>query len=290
MFELRKIGIVKRVSALLLDAILLAVLTTGFMFILSLICKYDRQQERATQYFEEWEDFRKEYVGAVADYYGFVYKENGDDYTVEKDGQASSLDAVMDKLEKSQGEFDYDKLGAEKVAEAYGVYLTLTPVSKVNAQYRYVYSLLFMMISVGVLLSYIVLEFIIPIIFKNGQTVGKKVFAIALVRPDCVKISNLSLFTRTILGKFAIETMFPILLIFLLLFGGLGWLAVILFAAITILNIVLFFATKNKTPIHDVLASTVAVDLKLQMIFQTEDELIQKKTLEHKESVENSKS
>ena len=37
MFELRKIGIVKRLSAWFLDAILLAVLTTGFMFLIVIL-------------------------------------------------------------------------------------------------------------------------------------------------------------------------------------------------------------------------------------------------------------
>ena len=284
MFELRKIGIVKRASALLLDAILLAVLTTGFMFIISLICNYSHEEQLANQYYSEWDDFRKEYVAGVAEYYGFKYTENGEEYTITTgNGEASNLEAVMDKLDKSEG-------NDEATAEAYAKYKTLTPVAKVNAQYRYVYTLLFMMVTFGILLSYLVLEFIIPLILKNGQTIGKKVFAICLVKSDCVKISTLALFARTLLGKFAIETMFPVLLVFLFLFGGMGWLAIILFAALTILNVTLFFATKNRTPIHDMLAVTVAVDMKLQMIFESEEELIQKKTLQHKESVENTKS
>ena len=284
MFELRKIGIVKRASALLLDAILLAVLTTGFMFIISLICNYSHEEELATQYYKEWQDFREEYIEGVAEYYGFTYTEDGDSFIITTaDGRSASLDDIMEKLDKSEGK-------DAETAEAYQAYLALTPASKVNAQYSLVYSLLFMMISLGILCSYIVLEFVIPIFLKNGQTVGKKVFAIALVRSDCVKISKIALFARTLLGKFAIETMFPVLLIFLFLFGGMGWLAIILLATLTILNIVLFFATKNKTPIHDMLAGTVAVDMKLQMIFESEEELIEKKTLQHKESVENTKS
>ena len=65
MFELRKIGIVKRLSAWFLDAILLAVLTTGFMFLISLICNFNYEQDLATQYFNEWEDYRKEYEYAA---------------------------------------------------------------------------------------------------------------------------------------------------------------------------------------------------------------------------------
>ena len=283
MFELRKIGIVKRASAWLLDAILLAVLATGFMFIISLICNYSREEALAIQYYSEWEDFRKDYIGTVAEYYGFTYEENGEDeYVITKDGDISSLNAVIKELDASNGE-------DAATAEAYHKYMALTPAAKVDLQYNYVHSLLFMMVSLGILLAYLVLEFILPIFLKNGQTVGKKVFGICLVRPNCVKMTTLSLFARTFVGKFAIETMFPVLLVFLFFFGGIGLLAIILFAALLILNVVLFFATQNRTPIHDILAGTVAVDMKLQMIFESEDELVAQKTLQHHEDVENTK-
>ena len=290
MFELRKIGLVKRFSALLLDAIMLLVLTTGFMFIISLICNYDREQGLATQYYNEWNEYRKEYALDVCDYYGYAYQETEyDEFTVKKDGVDSTLNAVWDKLLADEGNYEGDK--ADKLTEAYDKFVNeLTPDNVVNAQYRYAYSLLFMMISIGVLLAYVVLEFVIPIIMKNGQTIGKKVFGIGVVRTDCVKMSNLMLFMRTFVGKFAIETMFPILLVILFLFGSLGILAIILFAAITILNIAMFFATKNKTPIHDMIAGTVTVDIKLQVIFDSTEDMIARKTLQHTEEVEKSKS
>lgn len=283
MFELKKIGIVKRASAWLLDAILLAVLATGFMFVISLICHYGEAEELATEYFSAWEDFRKDYIKEVAQFYGFTYEETESGYTVTKEGAPSSLNEVVQALADSKGE-------DPQTAEAYAKYQGLPPAEKVNAQYKYVYTLLFMMTSAGILLSYLILEFLLPILFKNGQTVGKKVFAICLVRPDCVKITALSLFARTILGKYAIETMFPILLVFLFFFGGIGLLAVILFAALLLLNAVLFFITKNRTPIHDILSGTVAVDMKTQMIFGSEAELNEKKLLAHKEQVENTRN
>ena len=290
MFELRRIGIVKRASALLLDAILLAVLTTGFMFIISLICNFDHEQDLYVEYATEWEDFDNNYVETVAGYYGYTYESEGDERVMKKDGEDYPYASVIKEFAESEGNFDYDKPNADKMAEAYRIYQGMASLEELYGQTRYYFSLLFMMISLGVLLSYLVLEFILPIIFKNGQTVGKKVFGICVVRQDCVKISVLSLFARTLLGKFAIETMFPILLIFLFLFGGLSWLAIVLFAALTILNVTLFFVTKNRTPIHDILAVTAVVDMKLQMIFESEEELIQKKTLQAKESVENTKS
>lgn len=283
MFELRKIGIVKRASALLLDLVLLAVLTTGFMFVISLICNYSGEEALANGYYAERKDYRKKYMEDVASFYGFKYEEDGDFYTITKDGEASSANAVMEQLAASQG-------NDPATAEAYQAFLSLTPGAKVDAQYNYVHALLFMMISVGIILAYLILEFIIPLILKNGQTVGKKIFGICLVRPNCVRITALALLARTLIGKYAVETMFPVLLIIGFLFYGMGILAIILFVAILLLDIVLFFATKNKTPIHDIFAYTVAVDAKLQVIFQSEEELIEKKTLQHKETVEAGKA
>lgn len=256
------------------------------MFLISLICNYSHEQDLANQYYAEWEDFRKEYIGGVASYYGFTYEasgENQENYSITKDGETSNIDAVMEKLEASKGSDSETKA-------AYDKYLTLTPKEQVNFQYQKVYTFLFTMLSVGLLLAYLVLEFILPIIFKNGQTVGKKVFSICLVRPNCVKIPILSLFVRTFVGKYAIETMFPVALMFMFFFGGLGILSLVLTAAILLLNIILFFATKNRTPIHDIFAYTVAADMKLQMIFQSEEELVEKKTLQHEETVKASKS
>lgn len=281
MYELRRIGIIKRASAWLLDVILLAVLVTGFMFVISLICNFDGEQEKYFQASEEWDEFTENYGEAVAGYFGCTFEKEGDVRVMKKDGKEYSFVAVMNEFDSLNGEIDYSKPNAEKVAEAYTVYQTFTikPIEELYAQNSYLFSLLFMMVSVGTALSFAVLEFILPLIFKNGQTIGKRVFGICLVRVDCVKMTTVQLFARTFLGKFAVETMFPVLLVFMLFFGWIGWFGIILPVALLILNAVLFLATKNKTPIHDIFAGTVAVDSKLQVIFKSEEELIAKKTL-----------
>ena len=306
MFELKKIGIVKRASAWLLDAILLAVLTTGFMFLISLIAGFGHQQSVLSDYYKAWDKYRVEYFADIADRYGYDYvvKDEEDlDYTVtsRESGKEVEYFEVLLKMDKDPpAEDDPDTA----LVAAYDAYLALSgadragavvnkdgiPLGRVAAQNKLVNSLLFTMLSMGLLLAYLILEFILPIILKNGQTIGKKVFSIELVRPNCVRITTLALFARTILGKFAIETMFPVLLIFMLLFGDLGWIALALLGALLLLNAILFFATKNRTPIHDLLAGTVSVDAKLQMIYGSEDELNEAISLLHREEVENSRS
>lgn len=277
MFELKKIGIVKRASAWLLDAILLAVLATGFIWVISLICRYEEQSVILVQYNKELNDFQDAYGKDIAEHYGFTYTVEEDGaLLLSKDGKAAEWEDVLRELLASEGKDD-------AVKEAYDAYAAL-PIEEFGSQYRRVSNLLFMMVSLGLLFAYMALEFVVPLILKNGQTVGKKVFGICLVRPDCVKISAAALFARTLIGKYAIETMFPVLLVFLFLFGGLGILAIVLLAALLLLNAVLFFATKNRTPIHDILVSTVAVDAKLQMIYASAEERNEQMALAQKES------
>ena len=323
MFEIRKIGIVRRASALLLDAILLAVLATGFMYLISLMCNYSGQDAKVRSYYTQWDDYRIEYMADIADSIdgfeyveaedgnhkilkdglesspdvlisalinsicekheelGFAYHQNGSNYSILKDGKPSSLGELIDTLLEDVDEPD-------RMDEALIAYGNLPSISTINNQERYNRTLLFLMITFGILLSYAVLEFILPIVFKNGQTVGKKVFSIGLVRPNCVKITILSLFTRTFVGKYAIETMFPLLLVFMFFFTGNKILAIILFAALTLFNVIVFFVTKNRTPIHDILSGCVAADMRVQMVYDTEEEMIEQKKAKHKEYIESS--
>ncbi len=280
MFELKKIGIIKRLSALLLDAVLLAVLTTGFMWIISLICNFDKQQDKLVEYGEKWDDYCQTYYGEIAPYYEYTveFAEDGAMTLKDKDGKEALSTDLLSKMIEDKGK----KLEGTDAYKAYTVYQETPYAHKYDSQFSYVVSLIFMMISIGLLLSYVALEFVIPLFFKNGQTIGKKVFGIGLVKENCVKIKPIALFARTLLGKFAIETMFPIALVYMILNGG-GILMLILIAALALLDIIIFFATKNKTPIHDILAAAVAIDMKTQMIYASEDELIAKKTLQDRE-------
>ncbi len=120
------------------------------------------------------------------------------------------------------------------------------------------------------------LEFVVPLFLKNGQTLGKKIFGIAVMRTDGIRISPLILLIRTLLGKYTIETMTPILVVFLTVFAGLGYIGLVALAGLALLQILLMAFTKTNSAIHDVLARTVVVDLASQMIFDDEQHKRQK--------------
>ena len=126
----------------------------------------------------------------------------------------------------------------------------------------------------GILIAVLLLEFIVPMSLGNGQTIGKKVFAIGVMRQEGVKVNGVCMFIRTVLGKYAIEPMVPVLMVLMLFFGSVGEVGWIIVGVIVIAEIVLLATTKEHCMIHDKLANTVTVDLPSQMIFNTQEELI----------------
>lgn len=142
---------------------------------------------------------------------------------------------------------------------------------------RLILNMTLIITTFGILLSYIVLEFMVPLIMKDGQTVGKRIFGIAVIRTDGVKMSTVQLFVRTVLGKFTIETMIPVLLILMSMSGMIGILGPILIGALIIAQIIIMAVTKTNSLIHDLLANTVAVDKASQLIFDTEEAMIEYK-------------
>ena len=74
----------------------------------------------------------------------------------------------------------------------------------------------FIIISFSILIGFLIVEFLFPMIFKNGQTLGKKIFGIGVMRVDGVKVTTPILFVRSILGKFTIETMMPVLMVIMI--------------------------------------------------------------------------
>lgn len=142
---------------------------------------------------------------------------------------------------------------------------------------RLVLNMTLIIATFGILLSYAVLEFVVPLILKDGQTVGKKIFGIAVIRTDGVKMSTLQLFVRTVLGKYTIETMIPVLLIVMSMGGIIGFYGPLLIALLTVAQIIIMALTKNNSLIHDLLANTVTVDKASQLIFDTEEDMIEYK-------------
>jgi hypothetical protein len=100
-------------------------------------------------------------------------------------------------------------------------------------------------------------------------------FGIGVMQYNGVKLSGAVLFVRAILVKYTVETMIPVLIFLMLLMGAAGAVAAMLAIAIPILQIALLATTENRLVLHDVISSTVAVDIASQMIFPTNQDRIE---------------
>lgn len=149
--------------------------------------------------------------------------------------------------------------------------------------YNMLMNLSLLILSFSVLIAFIALELIVPYLFKYGRTLGKKIFGLAVMRTNGVKVSNRVFFVRTIIGKYTMETMVPIYLIIMTIFGSIAMLGPILVLLLLGLEIFSMFYTKTRSTIHDLVADTVVVDMASQMIFESEEELIAYKTRIHEE-------
>lgn len=234
--ELQKASMWKRISAWLLDIILLSVIVVGIGALLSLATGYDGH----TQDLED------------------AYARYETQYAVTFDISAEAF-AAMTPEEQQNYNAAYDALIAdEDVLYVYNLVLNLTLV----------------ITTLAILLGYLIMEFVLPLILGNGQTVGKKIFAIGLVRNDGVKMNTMQLFVRTVLGKFTIETMIPVYILIMLYFNMAGLGGTLFLGALLLAQIILLAVTRNRTPIHDLLAGTAAVDISSQQIFRSTEELI----------------
>ncbi len=243
MFDTQRASILKRVSAFLLDIILISVLATGFAWLISIIVNYDAHSDKLNESYN-----------AYYEAYGIDSELKEEEYNAMTDEEKDAYDQKLKAMEEAMQQ---DK--------------------ELQKQFSQVVSLTLLMVSLGIFFAYIILEFAVPLILKNGQTLGKKVFSLAVMRVDGVKVTPFMMFVRTLLGKYTVETMIPVAIIVLILFGSGGIIGITVLGMLTILQIGLFVGTHNHTPIHDLFAQTVVVDLSSQIIFDTEAEMIEAK-------------
>ena len=243
-YDLQKASIMKRFSAFLLDLVLIVMLFTGSMLAISHITDYDF-------YLTSLENR----LLSIQDKYDIAtlekeHKVSFNEFQYMFDDEIAKLPEEVSKaFEACNAEMNTD-------SEAIKLYETITTLS-------------ILIVSLSMLITFVVLEFIVPLIFKNGQTLGKKVFSIAVVRNDCVKITPFVLFVRAILGKYTISTMVPFIMILTLLFGSTPLMPIAVILLVLLIQVILLVTTKTRSLIHDSLASTVVVDLQSQMIFDS---------------------
>lgn len=234
--DLQKASMWKRISAFLFDAIVLCLVAVAFGTLLSWVTNYDGYNLELERYYAEYEQ-----------QYGVTFQITGEEYEALTEAEREAYDTA---------------------------YATLIADEDMLYTYNMVLHLTMLITSIGILLAFLVLEFAVPMLFGNGQTLGKKIFSLAVIRTDAVRVNGLQLFIRTVLGKYTLETMIPVYIVIMIFFNMVGLGGTLLLAALLIAQAVLTAVTRTNSLIHDLLAGTVVVDYPSQMIFRSTEELV----------------
>jgi uncharacterized RDD family membrane protein YckC len=229
--DLQKAGLWKRISAGLFDLIMVVMVAVGMAALLSWVLNVDTYSQT----------------------YSDAYSRYQTQYGVQFDITQEAFEALSPQEREA-----YD-----------AAYEAFVSDEEVLYNYNMIVNLALLIGTFSILIAVVLLEFVVPLLLKNGQTLGKKIFGLGVMRQDGVKINGRVLFIRTILGKYTIETMVPMMILMMIYLGTLGLEGTLVILALLIAQVIMLIATQKRLVIHDALASTVVVDLGSQMIFDS---------------------
>ena len=234
MYDLQRASVLKRIAAFMFDTMMLVIAFSLFAALFSWISGYNRHSA-------EYEAIRLSYE---------------EEYGIQLDITAE----------------EYEKLSDEVKAKYEAADAAIKEDEHARAVYAVIFRLAFSMTAAGVVFAFLLLEFAVPLLLRNGQTLGKKMFGVGVMQIDGVRLRGPVLFARSMLVKCALETMIPVLVLVMVILGTAGPIPVMIALGMPVLQIALVATTKNRLALHDVISSTVCVDLASQMIFETRED------------------
>ncbi len=232
--ELQKASMWKRISAFLFDFIMLGIVAVLMAWGLSAVTGYDNYSQIVTD----------------------SYVRYGEEYGVD-------LRLTLK---------EYEALPEEEAQRVDAAFAALNADAAALRANQMMLQLTILILSLGFFFAYLIWEFLLPLKFGTGQTLGKKIFGIGLMKTDGVKVNAVSLFIRAILGKYTIETMIPALILLMIYWGTIGVVGPAVLFLILLTEIIVMTATRTNSLIHDLLAGTVCIDAASQRIFDTAED------------------
>lgn len=240
----------KRIAAALLDFMLLIVIITGAATLFANISGYEANLVALENREKHFETE-----------YGIVFRITTEQYDALTEEQRQNYDAAFEALKADE---EYSRIWYKQ------------------------FNLILLITTFSILLGILVVDFVFPLFLKEGQTVGKKVFGLALVQTDSVSVTKLQLFLRAILGKFTIETMIPVYIFIMIYFNAASITHLAVLTALLISQIISIAISKTNAAIHDLMAGTVVVDMPSQHIFQSKEDLLEHTKKIHAEQANRS--
>ena len=171
--ELQKASMFKRISAFLVDIIIFCLVALELGVILSSLLGYKNTVGQLEAHYARYEEL----------------------YSIDTQISEEEYRALSDK----------DKARYDEATKAFA------EDEAVSATYTMLMNKTLIIASISMLITFVITEFAMPMIFKHGRTLGKRLFGVAVMRTDGVKVSTFQVFVRAIFGKFTIETMLPVL-------------------------------------------------------------------------------
>ena len=236
MLDFYKAKPLKRLAAYIIDLILLLIITASVAAGMFAAMDYQVYEEQFDQ---------------ACQVYGEQF---GVDLTASRADQAELSEEVQDKYLEAWEALNADAQAMDSIKEM----LRITLLSAVA----------------GFFAGYLILEVMIPLIFKNGQTVGKKLLGLCVMHKYHVRVGTMQIIYRAILGKYFLETLIPVVLLILSNYGVLGTTASLLLSVIAMTQGFIVMMSQANCGIHDKLFKTVVTDFKQQHIFDTLNERI----------------
>jgi uncharacterized RDD family membrane protein YckC len=241
--DLQKANMFKRISAGLFDFITTCIVIVAITLLLSTILGYDNYKTSLDASYAKYEE------------------QYNIKFSMSEEERAAMSEADLKR---------YDEAYEALIADDEAMYT-----------YNMIINLTLLITSLGIFIGMLITEFIVPLVLGNGQTLGKKIFGIALMRTDGIKITGVMLFVRSILGKYTLETMIPVLVVIMILFNMTGIEGTIVLFGIVVLQIIVMCVTGTRSLVHDLIACTVAVDHASQRIFDSPEEQLEYKKRIH---------
>ena len=115
----------------------------------------------------------------------------------------------------------------------------------------------------SLLVAVVILDLVLPLIFKNGQTIGKKLMRLEVRRRDGAPVNFVTLLLRSISGKFFIDYGLPVFFFFSVLYANAGRTPLVGLLLLATAQIVSIAVTSDRRALHDILAGTYVYAEKL---------------------------
>ncbi len=113
----------------------------------------------------------------------------------------------------------------------------------------------------SILVAVIVFELAIPLVLGDGQTLGKKLMGLAVIKMDGEAVDAIGIIARALLGKFLVEIALPVFS-FLSIYNGMsGSMNTVLIIGLFLVQAACMGFTKERRLIHDFLSGTRVVAL-----------------------------